>query len=66
MRRPALLFFVAANALLNLPATPTQAAYAYYGVWRQCWVTETGLGVCAPVRAHDVAPHRRQVGGRRR
>lgn len=34
-------------ALLNA----TQAAFAQpapvYG-WRQCWVTETGLGVCVP------------------
>jgi hypothetical protein len=23
---------------------------AYCSVWRACWVTETGIGVCSPVR----------------
>jgi hypothetical protein len=24
---------------------------AYCSVWRACWVTETGIGVCGPVRS---------------
>jgi hypothetical protein len=70
MRLPALLLLLAAAALADATA-PAQAAYPYYG-WRQCWVTESGLGVCAPVtyeRAYErTTPvrHRRGVTERRR
>jgi hypothetical protein len=61
-----LRFLVAAALLGATQAARAHAAYAYprcpagrprldalscyYSVPRQCWVTESGLGVCAPIR----------------
>jgi hypothetical protein len=42
----AYLLTLSLAALLNvMQATPGHAA-PY--IWQQCWVTETGLGVCVP------------------
>ena len=38
--------------------------YPYCTIWRACWITETGIGVCSPVhRGH--APRYRQSSERR-
>jgi hypothetical protein len=34
-------------------------------IWRACWITETGIGVCSPVR-YGHAPRSRQANERRR
>lgn len=49
------VLFVLAVLLGSLAASARGAhAYPVYG-WRDCWVTMTGLGVCAP-RAYDYPP----------
>ena len=50
MRTRAVSFALAVATLVG--ATPIASAqpgysYRYYG-WRECWVTMSGLGVCAP------------------
>jgi hypothetical protein len=51
-------------ALLNAPqATFAQPAPAYG--WRQCWVTETGLGVCVPAQPVPLRRHRVFIAPRR-
>ena len=65
MRLRGLLLFLGAAVLLNATqATSAPSSYAYpwcagdrarsdscyyYGDGRQCWVTMSGLGVCAPI-----------------
>ena len=66
MRFRAVLRFLAAAVLLGATqVTPAHAAN--YGGPLQCWVTETGLGVCAPF-PNDRVPlrYRRARGERRR
>jgi hypothetical protein len=46
--RVALFFFVAAAQLVAAAPAPAASWYPYYGGWRECWVTMSGLGVCAP------------------
>jgi hypothetical protein len=68
MRSRAILLVLGAAALLGMTVARTQAYtyYGYYGSWRQCWVTDSGLGVCAPVPIERTAARQRRVRERRR
>jgi hypothetical protein len=50
MRIRAVSFALAVAALLGATqVTSAQSGYPYrYYGWRECWVTMSGLGVCAP------------------
>jgi hypothetical protein len=45
---------------------PECCYYGYCSSSRQCWVTETGIGVCVPVRYDRAEPRYRRVNERRR
>jgi hypothetical protein len=46
-------------------ACNVQCYDSYCSIWRACWITETGIGVCSPVR-YGHAARARQANERRR